>query len=301
MEFERKKRNITYSSNSCKMYLRHDFKHTCAYCGSIEEALSPIPEIADKLFEKDHFLPQSKKTPDTDHYSNLFYACCKCNSKKSDILLTLNPCIDDIFRGITPHIIGGTAEKNYIVEGTTPEGVRFISDLELNSKMRRNLRKKQHLWQLAKDEGMALLDDLRSQEKLSDKDLCEIKRIISTGIATDEFETICGGSDHALNVVEACCFLDERGYSPSLVLDENEVDITVVIDGCQYCGTVRIESSITERRLKTKILAEQKKRGIPFGLFVYIPEQCIMCFYKVDFDHVDWECAEYRISEYIQL
>lgn len=301
MDFERKKRNVTYSSDSCKMYLRHDFKHRCAYCGSIEEALSPMPEAADKLFEKDHFLPQSKNYPDADNYSNLFYSCGKCNGKKSNVLLSLNPCQDDIFTGSKPHITGGTSEKNFVLEGTSPEGVQFIADLELNSQYRRRLRKKQHLWLLAKQEGVALLEDPRYKEKLSAEDLKQIKTILSYGIVADEFETICGGSDHALNVIDACYYLNEKGYHPNIVLEENEIDITVEIGGKRYCGTVRIESSITDRKLKTRILAEQRKRDLPFGLFVYIPDQCIMCFYEVNFDHVNWDRTEYRVSEYILL
>jgi len=301
MEYERKKRNVTYTSNACKMYLRHDFKHKCAYCGSIEEVLSHIPEVADKLFEKDHFMPQSQKCPETNNYPNLFYACSTCNRKKSDILVSLNPCQDDIFSGDKPHITGGTVEKDYIVEGTSSEGRKFISELELNSQYHRRLRKQQHRWLLAKQKSVELLQDLRNKEILSEEDLSQIQRAINVCGIDEKFKIICGGSDHALKVIEACQFLDDNGYSPCVVLNENEVDITAVIHGKKHCGTIRIESSIKELRLKTRILKEQKDSVFPFGIFVYIPDQQSMYYYLIDFNDVDWSRKEYRISKYVQL
>lgn len=301
MDYKRKRRNITYTSSSCKMYLRHDFEHRCAYCGSLEDALSPMPEVADKYFEKDHFVPQSNKNPDTNKYPNLFYSCTKCNGKKSNVLLSLNPCKDSIFSGDNPHITSGTGEKKFIFESSTPEGKKFISDLELNSRYHRRLRKKQHLWLLAKKEGVALLQDPRYADKLSADDLKQIKNILSQGIVIDEYEEICGGSEHALDVVEACHFLEERGYNPQIILAENELDITATINGKTYCGSLRIEPSITYRIMKTEILAEQRKANMPVGLFVYIPEQDILCFYEIDFNQVNWEQENHRLTNYVQL
>jgi len=301
MDYKRKRRNITYTSSSCKMYLRHDFEHRCAYCGSLEDALSPIPEVSDQYFEKDHFIPQSNRNPDTDKYPNLFYSCKKCNGKKSNKLLTLNPCTDSIHRGENPQITGGTEENNYIFESSTQEGKRFISDLELNSKYHRRLRKKQHLWLLAKKEGIALLQDPRYAEKLSTDDLMQLKNILSQGIVIDEYEELCGGSEHALDVVEACHYLNERGYNPKVILAENELDITATINGKTYCGTLRFDNSITYRIVKTKILAEQRKVNMPVGLFVYICALDTMCFYEINFDLVDWSLEVFRLTNYIQL
>lgn len=283
------------------MYLRHDFDHRCAYCGSLEDALSPMPEVADQFFEKDHFIPQSNKNPDTNKYPNLFYSCTKCNGKKSNVLLTLNPCKDNILHGENPHLTGGTDERKFVFESSTPEGKKFISDLELNSRYHRRLRKKQHLWLLAKKEGVALLQDPRYAEKLSADDLEQIKNILSQGIVIDEYEEICGGSEHALDVVEACHFLEERGYNPQIILDENELDITATVNGKTYCGSLRIDSDITYRIMKTEILAEQRKENMPVGLFVYVPDQDAMCFYEVKFECVNWKKKEYRLVNYIQL
>ena len=163
------------------------------------------------------------------------------------------------------------------------------------------MRKKQHLWLLAKKEGVALLQDPRYADKLSADDLKQIKNILSQGIVIDEYEEICGGSEHALDVVEACHFLEERGYNPQIILAENELDITATINGKTYCGSLRIEPSITYRIMKTEILAEQRKANMPVGLFVYIPDQDTLCFYEIDFDLVNWEQENHRLNNYIQL
>lgn len=216
-------------------------------------------------------------------------------------MLSLNPCKDSIFRGDNPHITSGADEKKFIFESSTPEGKKFISDLELNSRYHRRLRKKQHLWLLAKKEGVALLQDPRYADKLSADDLKQIKNILSQGIVIDEYEEICGGSEHALDVVEACHFLEERGYNPQIILAENELDITATINGKTYCGSLRIEPSITYRIMKTEILAEQRKANMPVGLFVYIPDQDTLCFYEIDFDLVNWKQENHRLNNYIQL
>ena len=152
-----------------------------------------------------------------------------------------------------------------------------------------------------KKEGVALLQDPRYADKLSADDLKQIKNILSQGIVIDEYEEICGGSEHALDVVEACHFLEERGYNPQIILAENELDITATINGKTYCGSLRIEPSITYRIMKTEILAEQRKANIPVGLFVYIPDQDTLCFYEIDFDLVNWEQENHRLNNYIQL
>lgn len=284
------------------MYLRHDFEHRCAYCGALEEALSPLPEVGDRLFEKDHFLPQSSDNPSLNEYPNLFYSCGKCNGKKSNVLLTLNPCEDDIYSGQNPKIKGGTSKEKYIVTGTTPKGVQFVTDLELNSRYHRRLRKNQYLWLLAKQEGYALLRDPRYTQKLSSDDLKKIKRILNQGIDLDEYESVCGGSEHAQDVVEACQLLEERGYAPKVILDENGMDIEATINGKTYCGSIRIEDSITTyRKMTTQMLAEQRKVNKPIALFVYVPNQSTICFYEVDFQKVNWKLTEHRLTNCVQL
>ncbi len=301
MDYKRKKRNITYHSKSCKMYLRHDFGRRCAYCGSLEDVLSPVLQVADQAFEKDHFNPQSNQDPNTDKYPNLFHSCKKCNGEKSNVMLTLNPCSDDVFGGSKPHITGGTVADNFIVNSETPEGTQYISDLKLNSRYHRRLRKIHYLWQLAKNKGESLLQDPMYRVKLSQNDLAQIRSTLNYGSVYDSFEKTFGGSNYGIDLAEACNILAERGYNPSVLLEENELDISATINGTTYYGSLRVESSITYRRIKTKILAEQKKHYAHVGLFVYVPDDETVYFYEVDFARVNWDKKEYCLTECISL
>ena len=56
---------------------------------AVEEFKSPIPEVADESFEKDHFIPQHDNPPAPHGYSNLYYACTRCNNKKDAISLAM--------------------------------------------------------------------------------------------------------------------------------------------------------------------------------------------------------------------
>ena len=202
---------------------------------------------------------------------------------------------------VPPHIIGGTEEFDYILKATTRKGEEFIADLELNSKYYRRLRKKQQHWLQSRKKGMDLLDDPNFKEKISSEDLVKIKNIIYYGVTENIFETICGGSDHALKVIEAFNYLKNKGYRPNPIFEGSEIDLIAVIDEKEYCGTIRIEPSISTRKIKTSILAERKNYGLPYGLFVFVPNQCAMCFYKVDFEKVNWEKPQHSLTECILL
>lgn len=301
MDYIRKKRNVTYHSDSCKMYLRHDFGHKCAYCGAIEEALSLIPEAADKLFEKDHFLPQHDDTPEMHDYPNLFYSCTSCNNKKDTILLPLNPCSDDIFSGEDPHVQGGTDETNYILKGTSQKGEEYITALELNSRHHLLIRQSQQAWLHAKTESWNILQDLQKKGKLDTSDLQQITAMLNHSPTMDAFRHICGGSKHAIAVADACHYLVSNGYDTEIIFEENEMDIKVTLGQKTFCGTVRISDSIKECRIKTAILEERRKNKVPYGLFIYIPTTETMYFFEIDFNAVDWTKREYRASNYIQL
>lgn len=301
MDYIRQKRNITYNSDSCKMYLRHDFCHKCAYCGAIEEALSLIPEAADKLFEKDHFLPQHDDAPDMHDYPNLFYSCTSCNNKKNAILLPLNPCSDDVFSGEVPHVQGGTEKTKYIFKGTSPKGEEYITALELNSRYHLLIRQSQQAWLQANAESWNILQDLRRKGKLDTSDLQQIAAILYHSPTIDPFRYICGGSKHAIAVAEACRYLVSNGYDTEIVFEENEMDIKVTLGQKTFWGTVRISESIKECRVKTAVLEERRKKNVPYGLFVYVPSTATMYFFEIDFGAVNWAKKEYRTSNYILL
>lgn len=301
MDYERKRRNVSYHSDACKMYLRHDFNHKCAYCGVIEEFISPLPETSDKYFEKDHFLPQKDNQADLHAYSNLYYSCTSCNNKKDAITLSLDPCACNIYSGENPHVHGGTPETNYLLSSTTSEGAEFITALGLNSRYHIRIRENQYAWVRAHEESKRIFRDLRDKQILDPVDLDKISLLLGSSFNQDTYERICGGNEYAVNFAEACQYLRSKGYNPEIKFEEHEMDITAVIGSDTYWGTVRISDTIKECRIKTDILLERSKKDKTYGIFLFIPNKKTMCFYKIDFNCVDWSRKEYRTSEYILL
>lgn len=301
MDYKRKRRNITYHSDVCKMYLRHDFAHRCAYCGVIEEFVSFVPEIANKYFEKDHFVPQNDKLPGIHTYSNLYYSCKSCNNKKDAVRLPLDPCVHDIFGGERPHVKGGTADTGYILTGTTHEGDAYITALELNSRYHITIREEQLAWMRAQSESMRILRDLEIKQALEPSDLQQIAIRLGLPLGIDSYKRICGGSKYAIEFVDACHYLESKGCKPEIKLGENEMDIKAVVNADTYWGTVRISDSIKECRIKISTLRERRKIGEAYGIFVFVPTSNTMCFYKIDFASIDWSKTEYRTSVYIPI
>jgi hypothetical protein len=73
---------------SYKPWLRDEFEFRCAYC-LCRERWSPS---GDDSFSVDHRTPRSKAPEGLCRYDNLVYACCECNSAKSDALGVPDPC-----------------------------------------------------------------------------------------------------------------------------------------------------------------------------------------------------------------
>jgi len=301
MDYKRKIRNITYHSDSCKMYLRHDFNHKCAYCGVIEESMALIPEVADKCFEKDHFDPQNNDSPEVHTYSNLYYSCSSCNNKKDAIMLSLDPCVDAIFSGETPHIKDGTPKTDYILNYTTAKGKAYIEALELNSQYHIAIRKNQYAWKHAQDESLRIFRDLEARQVLDPSDLQQIAISLNLSLDTEPYKCMCGGSKFAIDFAAACNHLKNMGCNPVIMFEENEMDIKADVGADTYWGTVHISESIKECRIKTSILRERIKKYEPYGIFIFIPKSDTMYFHKIDSANINWNKKEYRSAEYIPI
>lgn len=301
MDYERKRRNVTYHSDSCKMYLRHDFKHRCAYCGVIEEFMATVPEIADKFFEIDHFSPQHDNPPALHEYPNLYYSCTRCNNKKDAISLPLDPCANDIFSGEAPYIKGGTAEENYVLSSESAKGNEYIAFLGLNSRYHVEIRKEQEAWLQAHKESERILQELQDKQALDPDDLKLMAIRLGISSYADSYKHLCGGSEYAVDFAEACHYLESKGYQPEIKFAGDELDITAIIGEITYWGTVRISDTVRACHLKTAVLSERKKINTPYGVFTFIPKTKTMYFHKIDFASVDWDKKEYRTSTYIQL
>jgi hypothetical protein len=104
-----------------KVWLRDEFAFRCAYCLT-RELWYPNRHAA---FSVDHILPRAKR-PELDcRYSNLAYACLRCNSLKRDVV-TLHPCNVAIGQHIR-------FQRNGLVTARTPKGIEFIRLFRLNA------------------------------------------------------------------------------------------------------------------------------------------------------------------------
>lgn len=107
-----------------KPLLRKDFNYSCAYC-DVHEG-----ESRGFLFTIDHFRPQEKFENLKNEYSNLYWACSKCNRNKwhdwpsddpvKDGVGYLDPCIfdyDKLFKvdDSTFEVKGTISAANYMV------------------------------------------------------------------------------------------------------------------------------------------------------------------------------------------
>ncbi len=301
MDYERKTRNVTYFAPSCKMYLRHDFRHTCAYCGVTEETLSPLQEVAEKYFEKDHFLPQKAELPERHKYSNLFYACQKCNGKKDAIILPLNPCEDNIYSGEQPHIFGGNAETGFCVKARTTEGEKYIRALELNSRYHVAIREEKQESLRANIEAKKILDELRKSNKVDETSLKTIETAMYPIIKAKDVKYLCGSSEFGLNFAKVYNYLIDKGYDCEIIFEPNELDMIVTIDGVRYWVQVLELSNAKECRVEIEKLRKWKEYSGACGVFRYIPSIQVLRFYKIDFDSVDWNKKVCCIRNYEEL
>lgn len=62
-----------------KPFLRKEFNYQCVYCNRNE---SSSENDSKRLFSVDHYLPKSSYPHFEKTYSNLFYSCMMCNSRK---------------------------------------------------------------------------------------------------------------------------------------------------------------------------------------------------------------------------
>lgn len=301
MDYERKARNVTYFNASCKMYLRHDFRHTCAYCGVTEETLSPLQEVAEKYFEKDHFLPQKDELPERHKYSNLFYACQKCNGKKDSIVLPLNPCDDNIYSGEQSHIFGGTAETGFCVKARTVKGENYISALELNSRYHVAIREKKQEYLRANIEAKKILDELRKSNKVDELSIKKIETAMYPIISAEDVKYLCGSSEFGIVFADVYNYLISKGYDCEIVFESNELDMIVTIGGLRYWVQLLQPSSAKECRVEIEKLRRWEEYSNLCGVLRYIPSVQVLRFYKIDFDSVDWSKKHWRIRDYEEL
>lgn len=301
MDYQRRERRITYHSPSCKMYLRHDFEHRCAYCGVVEDILSPIPSARELLFEKDHFVPQASGASDIHKYSNLYYACKKCNGLKDNLPLPLDPCVDDIWFGENPQFEIGSADKNFFVEPRTSAAKQYSKILQLNSRYHLEVREELHQQKKRKEEQDLLLTQLESISGLEPSVLSQIRNAMAPVSSVNYVDTLCGSSSWGKKFSAAYNQLVALGYECQVLLSDPPCDIAITIDEVTYNAEIRISQDISACRIPCDLLATWQKKQQHIGFIRYIPTCQQLLFYKIDFSAIDWSKKTHLLTSYIIL
>ncbi len=113
-----------------KPWLRDEFVFRCVYC--LEREMW-YPDRAES-FSVDHLVPQSEDESLINEYTNLVYACTRCNSARSKVRL-LNPLEAAFGEHIRLHQDG-------LLQHLTPDGQDLIDQLHLNNKPALSVRRK---------------------------------------------------------------------------------------------------------------------------------------------------------------
>lgn len=293
MEYVRKHRWANYGSPKCKEYLRNDFSHECAYCKLQERE---VGFIAMDYFEIDHFKPQSSQLPGVHEYDNLFYSCQKCNNFKSNKWENLlNPCVDDVFSGDTPAIVGGNHVNQYKYIPQNEKGAFYIELFKLNSRKHISIRKARSISQNKMSQINSLIDEILTKfkkrpelEHLNDlilqlDSLRDLKTIELESLPKDE------------NFENTKCFLDSCGIKNSIVLEEYNMDFKIKINNdTYYCELVVDDSYDIGKELRKNISVEKlrtwfEKIEQKFGILFYYPNASRLYFYPI--------CDNVSISE----
>lgn len=107
-----------------KPWLRDEFDFRCVYCLWRERWYA----AGDAAFSVEHLQSQVAAPQRVCDYDNLVYACCRCNSIKTDARLVLDPCRDPLGNHLE------VAPKGTI-HGLTPEGRELIRICQLDRPM----------------------------------------------------------------------------------------------------------------------------------------------------------------------
>lgn len=272
MIHSRKRHWVKYRSEKCKLYLRNDFHFKCAYCEVREQ---DNPTMQETAFEKDHFVSKFTDVPwDVDDYSNMVYACQKCNGTKSDqnVTLLLDPCKDDIYEGEHPHVQKMGEEQNYRVIGLTDKGKQFIESLQLNSGYYRQMRRKQFEKRYVREQISKFLDVLAptdSREKSAVENYVDM--LVECDETDDQFR--CGISKAGEQLYQILLDLKEKQIPYRLLLEHDDLDVEIQFQGRTYWCEVKCSDYEGEDGRGPRLKEEKRKAweayAQPCGVLYY--------------------------------
>lgn len=109
---------------SYKPWLRDEFDFRCIYCLWRERWCA----VGEAAFSVEHLHSQATAPERICDYDNMVYACCRCNSIKTDAAAILDPCVDAFSKHLQVHADGRIA-------GQSTEGRELIKACKLDEPM----------------------------------------------------------------------------------------------------------------------------------------------------------------------
>lgn len=289
MDYERKKRWVSYHHIKCKMYLRNDFRFECAYCRMREQDTGVWGEAS---FEKDHFTAKASGTEsDLDAYDNMIYACKKCNGTKSDqpAELLLDPCRDNIYTGSDPHVKCLGREGQYQLQGNTEKGKQYIDILQLNASFYLEMRERQEQADKDNRELETLLDEISKMtdlpEALLEKLREHARKYYMVQINPQDPAFRCGCSRAGLAFRKVLDILKNASVPCELLFAENDFDIKIQYQGKEYLCEVVLNDSAEAQVRNIRVKKEQRESWLSeegeHGILYYYLKTESLEFYRV--------------------
>ena len=132
---------------SYKPWLRDEFTFRCVFC-LVREVMCPLGQDD---FVVEHLTPKSQR-PDLEcDYSNLLYACQKCNSFKGELGPVLDPCI----QAYGHHL---SVKPDGAIEAQTGEGAKLVTICRLDREQLTEFRRRtMRMLQLAEQQPQSQL------------------------------------------------------------------------------------------------------------------------------------------------
>lgn len=289
MEYQRKFRWANYKTPKCKVYLRNDFSHECAYCKLQEKEVGFIDQ---SYFEIDHFRPQSDDDPafNPHLYRNLYYTCKKCNGEKSDVWseMLLDPCKEDVFSGTCPAITGGyDANALYKYVAQNDKGSYYIDTFKLNSRYHIRIRKRRINKQNNIRQIDILIDEILHKLDSRKKFVCleQLIKQLDQLRLNKKKELSKLSRDKDFESVEK--YLTLRNIKNSVVLEEYNMDIKIKKEEISYYCELIVDDAANNNELKLKFLDTEKLKvwfenlTYQFGILYYYSKLDELYFYPI--------------------
>jgi len=263
--------------------------------------------LSEDYFEKDHFAARTSEVDlDLDSYDNMIYACSKCNGNKSDksTELLLNPCKDDIYLGVNPHVKNLGKDGDYQLFGNTAEGRQYIDALQLNSKFYREMRERQELDDQCNNELKKLINEIANLTDVPDDLMKKIKLLernhflFQTNNQQDSAFR-CGHSRAGQAFQDVLDILEKQYVPYELLFSDKDIDIKIQYNGKEYLCEIMLNDKAEKPVKCIRMNREQRESWTVetgnYGVLYYYMKTGRLEFYSVGKDNELLVCfKEYK-------